>query len=875
MGEVYRACDTRLGRDVAIKVLPDHYAANVERLARFEQEARAAAALNHPNILAVYDIGAHDGAPYIVSELLEGETLREAIPGLPVRKAIEYAIQIAHGLAVAHEKGIVHRDLKPENIFVTTDGRLKILDFGLVKLAAVEAALGGGSVLLTTPAVTRPTPNTLAGVVLGTVGYMSPEQVRGLPADHRADIFAFGAILFEMLYGQRAFEGETTLDTMMAIAKEAPALPTGERRLPPALVRIVDRCLDKHPAGRFQSTRDLAFALESLSSHSETSVVPVVAPPKLARRERLAWSATAVCLVALAGAAVAGAMGVFGATAPIEPAVRFQIPSPGRSVAQMFTLSPDGQSLAFVTSAGGPDQLWVRPLDTLAPRAMLGTDGARYPFWSPDGSYLGFFAEGKLRKIAVAGGPAQTLADAADGRGGTWNRDGVILFSAGPTNPLLRVSEMGGVPTPVTALGIDDSGGGHRFPVFLPDGTHFLYNVTSDDPRTGGVYVGSMLSGEGARRVLPDGSNAVFVRPARAGSTGHLLFRREQTLMAQPFEPDRLDIVGGPFPVAEQVPEAGNAGFGAFSASGDRLVYRSGGAAFNRELAWVDRAGIRVRAVTKPAALAQVAPALSPDQNTVAIRIAGGQSYDIWLQDMERDVMSRFTFRAGNDLDPVWSPDGRRVIFVHQAADTFSRAFFQKPAGGNGEEELVLHVGVNARLLDWSGDGKWVVFSQQAQETSVDLWLLPLGGDRKPVPYLQTPFNERNARFAPSPDGGPRGMAYESDESGEQQVYVQAIPASGAKYQISTTGGTQPAWRRDGRELFYLSADQKVMSVPMVLGTNVEPGTPRELFEAAGVTGFAPSADGQRFLINTTAGADAGTPQPITVVLNWTAGLTK
>jgi Tol biopolymer transport system component len=873
MGEVYRARDPRLGREVAIKVLPAEFSADPERLNRFEQEARAAAALNHPNILAVYDIGQHDGAPFIVSEVLEGETLRERLrPGaLPVRKAVEYAVQIAHGLAAAHEKGIVHRDLKPENIFVTEDNRVKILDFGLAKLTQAEPASGGASALPTTP------PNTQAGVVLGTIGYMSPEQVRGLTADYRADIFALGAVMYEMLSGQRAFGGETTMDTMMAIAKEDPPdLPAAERHIPPALARCVNRCLEKSPAARFQSTRDLAFALEGLSTQSDSGSTerivtgPLERPGAAAGRSQLfAWG---VAVVSLAATATLGVIH-FREAPPAQPSVRFQIPPPGASAAQMFTLSADGRSLAFTANAGGPNQVWVRAMDTLEARALAGTNEATYPFWSPDGAYLGFFAQGKLKKIAIAGGPAVTLCDATDGRGGTWNRDGVIVFSAGPTSPLLRVSAAGGVPAPLTTLAAGDSGAGYRFPVFLPDGLHYLYNAGSDKPDAAGLYLGS-LDGAASARILPDPTNALYIPPAARGGSAYLLFRREDTLMAQRFDPEALKLTGEMFPVAEQVPISQNNGFGAFSASANgTLVYRTGGAASNRELVWVDRTGKRLRAVTKPGAF--VGLAISRDEKMVAVRINSGSQADIWLQDMARDVISRFTFRPGINGNPLWSPDGTRLVFSGQPLSAYSSDIYQKPAGGNGQEELLLHAGVNGFPQDWSPDGKWIVYQQTGQKTAADLWLLPLEGDRKPMPYLQTPFNETLARFSPGVAGAPRWMAYQSNESGQDQIYVQAIPASGAKYQVSTSGGTQPAWRRDGKELFYFSADLKLMAVPITLGTSVVPGTPQELFANTGLTGYAPSADGQRFLVNVPAGGEGATAPPITVVLNWTAGLKR
>lgn len=576
----------------------------------------------------------------------------------------------------------------------------------------------------------------------------------------------------------------------------------------------------------------------------------------------VAWLVAAVTARALVVAVVAGTA-VWFATRPAPPtqaSVRFQIPPPGASPAQMFTLSPDGRYLPFIATTGGPNQLWLRPMNALEARALTGTDDATYPFWSPDNACLGFFAQGKLKKIAIADGPPQTLCDATSGRGGTWNRDDVILFSAGSASPILRVSAAGGVSTAVTRLLETEPGVGHRFPVLLPDGAHYLYSANSDKPDASGVYVGS-LDGSPAVRVLADTTNALFVPPSERRGSGHLLFRRENTVMAQPFDLETLKFSGDMFPVAEQVPISVNLGFGAFSASSNgTLAYRRGGAASNRELVWIDRMGKRIAAATKAGAF-NGAPAISPDQRTVAARIDSGAQSAIWLQDVGRDVISRFTFRPGVIINPVWAPDGKRLTFATQGLSGYSRDIYVKPSSDGGREELLLHGGVNTFTRDWSSDGQWIVYELQGQTTGVDLWLLPLEGDRKPIPYLQTPFNERFGRFAPGP-GAPRWMAYQSNESGQMQIYVQSIPPSGAEYQLSTAGGTQPAWRGDGKELFYLSTDQKLMAVPIALGANVEPGSPHELFANARMTSYAPSPDGQRFLVNVPAGAE-GAARPL------------
>ena len=878
MGEVYRATDTKLKREVAVKVLPESLAADPERLARFQSEAEVLASLNHPNIAAIYGVEEGPGEAghsvrALVLELVEGPTLADRIAqgAIPIEDALPIARQMAEALEAAHERGIIHRDLKPANVKVRPDGVVKVLDFGLAKLVEGPAQAGHHAQDLTaSPTITSPAVMTGVGTILGTAAYMAPEQAKGRPSDKRSDIWAFGCVLFEMLTGRRAFPGDDMSEVFASIlARELDwsALPAA---VPPSLHRLLRRCLQKDRTRRLADVADARLEIdEALATPARVGVEAAVpAPATRTWRVILPW--VAGLLISVATGTIAWNL---RPASPAPQSVRFQIPPPGTSVAQMFTLSADGRSLAFVANTGGPNQLWVRAMDTLEARALPGTDDARYPFWSPDGASLGFFAQGKLRKIAVAGGPAQTLCDVADGRGGTWNRDGVIVFSIGPTSPLLRVSAAGGVPAPATTLVEGDANAGHRFPVFLPDGVHFLYNAGSDKPEASGLYLGS-LDGSAATRLLPDVTNALYVPAAAPSGSGYLVFRREETLMAQPFDPQALTLTGEMFPVAEQVADGGNAGFGAFSVSENgTLVYRTGGPESNRELVWMDRTGTRLRVVTKPGAMA-FSPAISPDERTAAVQIqATGLTADIWLQDLERDVISRFTFRPSIHNSPIWSPDGSRVAFLLRTPSTRSYDIYQKPASGSGQEELLLHAGVNGRPNDWSPDGQWIVYQQTGQTTANDLWLLPLEG-RKPIPYLQTPFNEQNARFWPGPTSAPPWMAYDSNESGQSQIYVQAIPASGAKFQISTSGGTLPTWRRDGKELYYLSTDQKLMAVPIALGTSVTPGTPQPLF-AADFTGYTPSADGQRFLVNVPAGGQAAAVSPITVILNWTAGLTR
>jgi Tol biopolymer transport system component len=876
MGEVYKARDPRLGRDVAVKILPPAFSTDRERLSRFEQEARAAAALNHPNILAVHDIGTHDNSSYIVSELLEGETLRERLNGgaLPVRKAIEYAVQIAHGLAAAHDKGITHRDLKPENVFITIDSRVKILDFGLAKLTQAESPLAGVSDLPTTP------PNTVPGVVLGTIGYMAPEQVRGQQADHRSDIFAFGAILYEMLSGQRAFRGETAVDTMSAIlAKDPPDLPA-DRHIPPALGRIVDRCLEKSPAARFKSADDLAFALEA-STHTGSAdpVVAGVAAPR--KRERMAWMVI-VALACLAAGALVALLSV--PRAPVDTTIYRTVILPPEGVnwsravpAVRFALSPDGRRLAFVaTGADGRTLLWVRAMDTLVAQPFAGTDGAVMPFWSPDSRFIAFSAGGFLKKIDASGGPPITVAEVTGNNQGSWNRDDVIVF-APRGGPLYRVSASGGgTPSPVTTL--DEASGDrqHWNSFFLPDGRHFLYHTVGSKERgpldARGVYVGSLDSTEKSRLLLEGGSNAQY-------ALGYVLFMRDDTLMAQPFDADRLELTGEAVPVAQGLQIGGVTGrTGAFSVSQTGvLVYQAGSGDIRSQLIWFDRTGKQMATLGDQADHGGVE--LSPDGARAAVSILdpARRTRDLWLYDVARGLRTRFTFDPAEEGSAVWSPDGSRIGFNSARKGTL--ALYVKAASGAGNEEPLLDDALNLIPTSWSSDGRSVLYfnTQGGSLSASDLRVLPLSGDRKAAVLLQTPFNEGNGRF--SPDG--RWTAYQSNESGRNEVYVAPFPGPGGKWQISTAGGSFPRWRRDGRELYYLAPDNNLMAASVSGdGAAFQVGVVRALFEvrvrAVPVGGGYPydfSADGQRFLVNTLMQEAASAP--ITVVVNWTAALPK
>jgi Tol biopolymer transport system component len=848
MGEVYRARDPRLGREVAVKVLPSSFSADARRLSRFEQEARAAGMLNHPNVLAIYDVGTHEGSPYLVSELLEGETLRVRLGAgaLPLSKVFDYAVQIAMGLAAAHEKGIVHRDLKPENLFLTRDGRVKILDFGLAKLTRPEMEHRTDA-----PTVPR---DTDPGVVMGTVGYMSPEQVRGQDADARSDIFAVGAIVYEMLARQRAFQRDTAVGTMNAILSEDPPEAADSS---PGLTRLVRRCLEKRPEERFQSARDLGFALEALSGSSGASAaLPVIGGQRM--RERYAWMLAGAFLIA------ALVLGVAHLRKPDPDArtYRFSVlPPEGVTLGaneEGFALSPDGRYLVFAaTDDTGKSNLFLRRLDSLEARALPGTEGTSYPFWSPDTRFVGFFAMGKLKKIDIAGGPPQTMCEGAGNRGGSWNRNGVILFAPDYNGPLYRVSATGGEATPFTTLDPSRQEYAHRWPHFLPDGKHFLYVALSANPEQTGIYVSSLESNE-SRRLTGAYSSVAYI-------SRYLLYVRGKTLLAHPFDSARLKLTGEAFPVVEEVGSFVGIGKAHFSVSDSGVLAYHAHTSMDSLPVWFDRAGKRLGGLG-PSGEYELGN-LSPDDERLAFNRADPQfgMPDIWLTDFSHGTTSRFTSHAAHDFSPVWSPDGSRLVFTSSRLAGGGNNLFLKASNGTGEEELLLRTGATNVATDWSADGRFILYQAMLPRTNYDLWALPLEGDRKPIALVQTAASEADGRL--SPDG--RWLLYTSDESGRPEVYVRPFPRPGGSQLISTSGGRQPRWRRtDGKELFYLSLERRVMSVSVQSDPSTFRGSvPRALFDEPVSEGsYDVSRDGQRFLINTAVPEASA---PIQIVVNW------
>lgn len=873
MGEVYRARDTRLNREVAIKVMPPSFANDRERLARFELEARTTSALNHPNILTVYDVGNHEESPYIVAELLEGEELRDQLNHgvIGPRKAIEYATQIASGLAAAHAKGIVHRDLKPENIFITADGRAKILDFGLAKLRPHSQAVSAGSDVQTEEAITYP------GVVMGTVGYMSPEQVRGQEADHRSDIFSFGAILHEMLTGRRAFLRETMAETMTAILREEPEEITQlNSKLPLQLERIVKRCLEKKPEHRFHSAHDLAFALDALSTPSGSRLEGDAASaagkigPVSHRRGREKWWIVGTALAALVAVGVSWAYLTRG---PAEDGrlMRFSILPPENSSFGQIALSPDGRYLAFNAVGGGMMQLWVRTLDTTEAKLLPGTQDAAFPFWSPDSRFIGFFAGGALKKIEATGGPVQTLCQADVPLGGAWSRDGVILFAQMPLG-LMRVAATGGAVTQVTNIDRSRQEFSQWYPTFLPDGRHFLFSISSEVKETRGIYIGSLDSNT-KRRLLDEGSIVKYV-PQVPGAVdsgaGWLVYGRDRGLLAQPFDARRLELTGEPVTVSDKVGSDAISFLSYnFSVSDSGVLVFDPSLNQRRQYRWVDRGGQRIKSLEITPGIFQLW--LSPDEKRfVADRPdANAGTYDLWLYDASGVNAARFTFDPQHDISPVWSPDGRRIVWA--SAKDGVEDLYQKAASLSGDATPLLKSHHTKLPTDWSQDGRFIIYTEVDPKTKSDVWALPVTGNSESNPFHVVRSEANEGAGTISPDG--RWLAYASDESGRYEVYVQKFPGGGGKRQVSTGGGDDQRWRRDGKELFYHAANGKLMAVTVKSSESLEMGEAVSLFEfrsgtVPGFGSYAVTADGKRFLIDEL---DAAPNAPLTVVVNWTA----
>jgi serine/threonine protein kinase len=858
MGEVYRARDTRLGRDVALKILPDSFARDPGRLHRFEQEARAVAALNHPNILAIHDIGQHNGSPFLVSELLEGETLRTALDrgALPQRKTIEHGVQIAHGLAAAHEKGIVHRDLKPENIFITKDGRIKILDFGLAKLAQTAVARQEG--------ITLTSSHTAMGVVMGTASYMAPEQVRGEAADPRTDIFAFGAVLYEMLTGVRAFRRDTAPETMTAVLKEdPPELSDPDHKVSPTLDRIVRRCLEKNPEQRFQSARDLSFALSALSGTDTTGVAHATPAPR--RVPRLLWPSLAVAMAAIA------VVTWFVARRPAA-AERMQFAIPVPEEVSHLALSRDGSMLVFVApdENSGLPMLYVQRIGSPTATLLPGTQGASLPFWSPDASYIAFFANGKLQKVPVSGGTPQVLASVLTGRGGSWGSRDVILFSPSAESVIWRVNADGTGVAPATEHIKTTEDQSHRWPVFLPDGNHFIFwagnFANAKDDRLSGIYVSSL---DGKERRL------VILCHSTVGYDSHHLYYADaqRQLVSVAFDPFSATVSGSTNAVANVVGFQPATYWAAFTvAQNGALIYNSSAGAAQSALTWMDRSGKELGRIGEPAVMDN--PSISPDGSRVAVDISDekANNVDVWLESVNGSGNSRFTFEPTEDVVGVWSRDGSMIAYRGSPAAGIT-LLLKRATGLEREKVRFTTTGLDDLFPNsWSADDQQILCTHQTS-TGYYLELFPVAGG-EPARFLTSKGNETNGQI--SPDG--KWAAYASDESGNWEIYVTSFPGGGGKWQVSRGGGTEPRWRPDGKEIFYIAPGGILTAVPVSSESGFSTGTPAPLFQVHGrapisstdVFTYDVAKDGKRFLVNRYIKPER--VAPLTILLNAAAG---
>jgi eukaryotic-like serine/threonine-protein kinase len=887
MGEVYRARDAKLGRDVAIKILPDVFAYNSERMARFQREAKVLASLSHTNIASIYGLEDSSTTHALVMELIEGLTLADRIKSgpIPISEALPIAKQMCEALEYAHEHGIVHRDLKPANVKVTNEDAVKVLDFGLAKALEGDAS---SIDIANSPTVSRMA--TQAGVLLGTGAYMSPEQAKGKAVDRRADIWAFGCVLYEMLTGKMAFRGESVTDTLAAVIRADPDWSQLPAATPVRVRVLLQRCLQKDPKQRLQAIGDARIALEEvLSGVQDPTSVPATARP--AKRRWLWPSVAAACIVI----SIAGwlAFLYLRPKAPTAQVQRFEIPLPEKTTPRgYFALSPDGSKLAFVASdTNGQSRVWVRSIETLDARPLDGTEGATdLPFWSPDSRFIAFPAQGKLKKIESVGGPPVTLCDASSVYGGAWTNDDEIIF--GSNAGLFQVSASGGSPSPVTTDGASTT------PSILPDGRHFVYLHASGQGGSTGIYVGSVDTkpqGQPSKRLLADYSGVVYA-PSSDPAVGYLLFVRGAspsralgTLMVQRFDTRRLELTREAVPIAEQVSFIG------FSASAtDVLVYVKGTQTaptggvrgiIQGQLTWFDREGKVLGTVGDPGSYRTLA--ISPDGKRVAFDRADSQNSgtrNIWLYEFARGVTTRFTFDPGVDVDPVWAPDGSRIAFGSSRSGTLD--LYQKASNLAGDDELLFKSSEAKVPGSWSPDGRFLLYYLPLAPNQI--WLLPLGvggADRKPVPFAKSEFNQAAGRF--SPDG--HWVAYSSNESGRDEIYVRPFDASSAtgsspaggtpvtgKWMASKDGGTTPLWRRDGKELFYMSLDGSAMAVDVSTSGVFQAEIPKALFKVPrGELFWDVSSDGKRFLMAAPSDASASAPAPFTVVLNWQAGLNK
>jgi eukaryotic-like serine/threonine-protein kinase len=865
MGEVYRAHDTKLGRDVAIKVLPPNFVNDPERLTRFQREARMLAALNHANIATIYGLEQSDGVTCLVMELVPGETLQERIKrdgAIPIEEALKIAAQIAEALEAAHEKGIIHRDLKPANVKVTPEGKVKVLDFGLAKAFERDAASDDPSNSPTLSAAA-----TMQGVILGTAAYMSPEQARGRAVDKRTDIWAFGCLLYELLTGKQAFHGESTTEILASVLREVPDWQAVPISTPSKVRDLLRRCLQKEKNERARDAGDARIQIEealAAPASSEQAGTPSEKGIWALGRQGLILSACALLLVAAStGVAI---WNLKPAPAPAQqPVTRTVITlPPGSQLAGLddgpaVALSPDGTHLAYVAREGGTQQIYLRPMDSLESKPIPGTEGAVDPVFSPDGQWLAFFADERLKKISISGGSAIILSDAVNSYGADWTSQGRIGFANQNGKALQQVPDAGGTRQPLTRL----EGGevGHRWPEFLPGGKAVLFASGATATNFSNAWVAVQTVGTSDRRNLVQGG----MNP-RYALSGHLVYAQGGSLMAAPFDPQRLAVTGTAVPVIEGVLQSHTNGGAQYSISDTgSLVYISGGVqSAQSRLVWVSRNGAE-QPLAAPAR-AYMDPRLSPDGRRLAVAISEQETQE-WIYDFSRNTLTRFTFEGNYNLNPVWTPDGKRIAFESNKEGP-PNLFWQMADGSGGLERLNVSESIQAPN-SWTSDGQLLAFVELNSMSGVHMWVLRMS-DRKALPFIRTPSNETLPRF--SPDG--RWLAYMSDESGRYEIYVQSYPGPGGKWQISTEGGTAPVWNPNGRELFYRSGD-KMMAVDTPATPGFTAGTPRMLFEGTYVTPPIPivnydvSPDGQRFLMIKPSEQQQSTQIQINIVQNW------
>ena len=853
MGEVYRARDTRLNRTVAIKTLTTQVVDRPDLTARFEREARTLATLSHPHICSVFDVGRQDGVDYLVMEFLEGHTLAHRLQGngLPLDEALKIAIQLADALNKAHRQNIVHRDLKPANIVLTKSGA-KIVDFGLAKLVA-----NGRGPFAATGLPTR-TPMTAEGTILGTLQYMAPEQLEGKEADPRSDVFAFGAIVYQMVTGRRSFDGQSQANLIAAILdRDPPAMSTLQPTTPSSLERVIRKCLAKDPDARWQSAGDLLEELKWIADGTLGDPGPQQAGKPRRQRAFAVWAMVSTMLLIVA-LIVIGVLIVRPQAEGDE--IRFEVPVPNISNPREIKISPDGRWLAFTASTDAGTALFLRRFESTTPELLNGTDGASSPFWSPDSREIGFFSRGRIKKISVTGGSVQNICNAPNLAGGTWNADGVIVFSS--AGVLNRTTSAGGEARPISVRDESKQETGHFAPDFLPDGKRYLYVAWSPLEGNSAIYLASLDSNDRTRLLVVQ-SKAVYA------NSGYLLFHRQGILFAQPF--DGTSLTGEPLRVADEVSYDALTAAAAFDVSNNgRLIYFAGdGPAVDRQFVWRDRTGRQIGNAAAPG-LYTTNFDLARDGTQIAVGQRDRQSsqYDLWLLDWARNLPRRLTFDPA--LSPngnvVWSPDGRRVAFASQRAG--NRDIYERNVNGAGTDTPLLATPFDEWPEDWSEDGRYLAYGRNTTQGIGGLFALPLFGDRTPITIADTPFGEDEPRF--SKDG--RWVAYNSDESGMNQVYLVSFPATDHKRQISTDGGVQPRWRHDGKELFYLGLDGRIMAVDLRIDSTIEAGVPRPLFNTRlnvdqARDQFAVAADGQRFLVQEPI--VKGAPTPITVLVNW------